>query len=339
MTNPWFMTAVEDGDDTTLAPEEAFGVLGNETRMEILRILAKADDPLAFSELYNMGSATDSGNFTYHLDKLLGHFVEETDDGYDLRRAGERIVEAVVSGAVTETPVIEPTQVDWPCSQCGASSVVSYRQEWVAVSCPDCAGLFSESEAQGPVPDEQLEQGYLGGASLPPAGVEGRDAGEVIRAALAWDFLERIALSKGICPRCSAAVERTLTACENHDASEGLCETCERRYQEVITVTCPSCPLTGEMVLPAAVHGYPQVLNFVTAHGFDPIVPTAEQWAAMSDAQEWEVLATDPIEARITYSLEGHVLTLRIDENLDVVDVTETRRPDGDEMERDPTRQ
>lgn len=320
------MTTVDHGNDATLAPGEAFSVLGNETRMEIVRILAEADDPLAFSELYGRGSATDSGNFTYHLDKLVGHFVEDTDTGYVLRRAGERIVEAIVSGAVTETPVIEPTETEWPCSQCGGPTVVSYRQEWVAASCPNCSGLYGRSSTDDPVPEEQLEQGYLGGSSLPPAGIDGRDAEEVLRTSLTWDFLERISLSNGICPRCSATVERTLTACEDHDASDGLCQECDRRRQDLFTAECPNCPLRVEGLLDTAVHGYTEVLDFVTAHGFNPVVPTAEGWVTITDATEVDVVSIEPLKARITYSLAGHVLSLTVDEELNVIEVTEDNR-------------
>lgn len=306
-----------------LAPGDAFNVLGNETRMEILRILAEAEAPLSFSDLYDRGSVADSGNFTYHLDKLLGHFVEDTGDGYTLRRAGERIVEAVVSGAVTETPVMEPTEIEWPCILCGSSMIASYREEWVAVSCPQCSGLLEGSNTDDPLAKEQLDQGYLGGASLPPAGLEDRDAENVFQAALAWDFIERITLSNGICPRCSAAVDRTLTVCEDHDSSDGLCEHCNREHQELCEVRCPNCHLEREMILPSAVHGYPRVLNFVTEHGFNPVVPTKSQWESMSETYEVDVPSTDPIEARITYTLDGHLLSLTVDEDLEVIEVTE----------------
>jgi hypothetical protein len=35
----------------------------------------------------------------------VGHYVEKTDEGYERRRPGERVVEALPSGAVIETPV------------------------------------------------------------------------------------------------------------------------------------------------------------------------------------------------------------------------------------------
>lgn len=95
------MAAESDSGGPTLPPDDAFSVLGNETRMEIIQELADASDRLPFSELRDRVGVSDSGQFNYHLDKLVGHFVEDTEDGYGLRRAGERVIEAVVSGAVT----------------------------------------------------------------------------------------------------------------------------------------------------------------------------------------------------------------------------------------------
>ena len=93
----------ETGEATPLSPDEAFSVLGDQARLGILRALATADGPLAYVELYDAVEYDDSSNFSYHLDKLVGHFVRKTDDGYRLYDAGRRVVEAVVSGAVTDT--------------------------------------------------------------------------------------------------------------------------------------------------------------------------------------------------------------------------------------------
>jgi Zn-finger nucleic acid-binding protein len=293
--------------------------------MGILQTLANADDTLVFSDLYDRIGDIDSGNFTYHLDKLVGHFVESTDEGYQLRRAGERIIEAVVSGAVTEKPVIEPTQIDWPCSQCGTSIFMSYLPGWVVASCPGCSGVYGADATDDRIPEEQRDHGYLGRASFPPAAIQNRDLLDVLQASLAWDFLERIAISNGICPRCSAVVDRRLTACEDHEAGEELCEECGHRHQELFTAECQTCPMKSVGILPTAVHGYPVVMEFETSHGFNPVVPTREQWVAMGDAWNVEVPSLDPLRARVTYSIDGDVLELTVDEQLDVVDVTEHR--------------
>ena len=108
-------TDPEPDESTSLAPEEAFDVLGSETRLQILQVLATADDPMAYSELFDRIAYEDSANFTYHLDKLLGHFVRKTDEGYVPRLTGQRVVEAIFSGVVTDAPVVERTDVEMSC--------------------------------------------------------------------------------------------------------------------------------------------------------------------------------------------------------------------------------
>lgn len=74
---------------------EALEALGNEQRITILRALAETDTPLPFSELRRRVGIDDTGRFNYHLDQLLGPFVRQTDAGYELGYAGERLVVAV----------------------------------------------------------------------------------------------------------------------------------------------------------------------------------------------------------------------------------------------------
>jgi len=62
------------------APDDAFSVLGNETRVEILHVMAEQtgrvteQETLSFSEIYDNVDVRDSGQFSYHLDKLLDHY-------------------------------------------------------------------------------------------------------------------------------------------------------------------------------------------------------------------------------------------------------------------------
>ncbi|WP_436908077.1 ArsR/SmtB family transcription factor [Halosimplex marinum] len=73
-------------------PAEAFELLGDETRLAILRTLADADEPLTFTRLRERCGVTDSGRFSYHLRRLCEYFVRETADGYELGPAGSRVI-------------------------------------------------------------------------------------------------------------------------------------------------------------------------------------------------------------------------------------------------------
>jgi hypothetical protein len=90
---------------------DALSVLGNETRIRILRTLADAAGPLTFTELREAVGIRDTGKFNYHLTKLCEYFVTETQDGYELGHAGSRVV-AASQAAVTAVPTDE-------CPVCG----------------------------------------------------------------------------------------------------------------------------------------------------------------------------------------------------------------------------
>lgn len=60
---------------------EAFALLGDETRVAMIEALVdesrtSLDNPrLSVSDLRERIGRPDSGQFNYHLDKLVGHFV------------------------------------------------------------------------------------------------------------------------------------------------------------------------------------------------------------------------------------------------------------------------
>jgi DNA-binding transcriptional ArsR family regulator len=99
-------------------PAEAFDLLGDETRLAILRALADRqreapDDPaLSFTELRQRAGVDDSGLFNYHLEKLVGRFVRHTPEGYELGYRGQRVL---------RSPTVEEngTDADDGCPVCG----------------------------------------------------------------------------------------------------------------------------------------------------------------------------------------------------------------------------
>jgi len=228
----------EETSTSGLSPDEAFALVADDTRMEILRTLSETDEPLAFSVLFERSEYDNSSNFSYHLDKLEGHFISRTDEGYALRQTGRRVVEAVISGTVTDDPVVEQAPIDRECPICSARIEVSYQQERVELHCTECPGLFRQEDS-----GEQFdtEFGTLGHIYLPPAGIQERTPTEIHNAAVAWSNLEVLGLSAGVCSRCSGTIEHSMAVCDDHDVSEGVCDHCDRRYAVLFEVECSTC--------------------------------------------------------------------------------------------------
>lgn len=307
-------------DTTTLPPDDAFGVLGNEARMEILQTLGAADESLSFTELHERVGTRDSGQFNYHLGKLDGHFVRKSERGYVLRQAGRRVIEAVLSGAVTEAVVMEPTRLDEPCPYCGADIEVSYREERLLVRCTECEGSFggveSTSGAFETLPDRTLTLYYL-----PSAGLQDRTPRELLAAALAWTYTEYNAVANGLCPRCAGSVESSTDVCPDHQTDEGICTSCNGRFAVNFQSRCSNCGNWGKGTVKHHLLGDPLVRSFFEERGIDTLAPS---WTDMTIfyTYEEEILRTEPFEARFTFTVAGDDLEVTVDGDLDVVDVT-----------------
>jgi DNA-binding transcriptional ArsR family regulator len=303
-----------------LSPDEAFGLLADETRLGILRTLAAAGEPLAFSELFERSEYDTRSNFSYHLDKLEGHFISRTDEGYALRQTGRRVVEAVIAGTVTDDPVVQRESTDRACPLCSAPIEVSYQQERVEMYCTECPG-FGSPEDSG----EQfaVEFGSLGHIYLPPAGVQRRTPTEMHTAAVVWSNLEALGTSAGVCPRCSGIIEHSLTVCEDHGDSEGVCGDCNRRYAVRFEFECLTCHYSSSGIPNLCLLADTELLAFLTDHGLNPLVPeTHEQAPGTLSNYEEDVRSTDPVRVALTFTIDDDALTLTIDEDVSVVEAT-----------------
>lgn len=166
----------------TVDPEtvKAFKLVGNEIRLAILLVLWKAydrpdatDNAVSFTRLFEQFDYGDRGNFRYHLRQLEGEYVRRTsDDGYELRHTGLKLVQTVVGGAGVTDTELEPIELDRPCELCGAPTAVCYEDGIVFHVCTDCEGQMSVPE----FPD-----GYLNSVALHPAGVIDRASGRSVR--------------------------------------------------------------------------------------------------------------------------------------------------------------
>lgn len=301
---------------TSLSPEETFAILGNETRLEILGILAEAEDDLPYADLFDRVEYDDSANFVYHLDRLRDHFIRKTEQGYALRIAGERVVEAMYSGVLTDQATVSPTEIDFRCMYCGGPTKMAYHDELAVMYCTECDGRLGEPRVPDnwPIPRE----GIVGWITLPPAGVRGRTPSEMVEAAGIWTVADIQAKARGVCPRCSAAVEHSPVVCEDHEPSGKFCTECDHQFAVSVKSSCTNCPFESTIPYPTHALGELALLDFMSDHGIDPFVSKAFHLSSCEET----LVTTGPLEARYTFRAEGEALTLRIDQDVSLTDVT-----------------
>lgn len=301
---------VEDG---VLSPEEAFALLGDETRMEILLALWEEfsrygfDEAMTFSDLYARSDSDDTGNFNYHLGKLTGQFVQQTDEGYRLTESGFRLANAIAGGATTEAPIPGPTPVDAACPNCESPLELVSADETVWVVCTGCEGYYAAQERA------------VAGFQLPPEGVRARSPEGILDASVAYTVGKGRIMENGVCPECGGETDQQFLACDDHDPSDGICDTCGSRFAAVFRFVCSTC--RNDIIAPgwAPLSDHPALIAFYHEHGVEHRENT---WASMRRVYGWEIEPVDdPPVLEVTVCHEGDELTATIDESATVTHI------------------
>ncbi|SFS11370.1 DNA-binding transcriptional regulator, HxlR family [Halomicrobium zhouii] len=287
-----------DSDDTEadVPPEQAFAVLGDETRVDIVRALAEAQpDALGFSELRARVGVRDSAGFNYHLQKLLDRFVRKGEDGYELTTAGAQVYGAILSGAYTASLSVDPVPLSADrdvCPSCGAGLEARYEDERMTVGCVDCDRVVA-------------------GCALPPAAVEGRPREEIPAAFGRYlDATLRKSMA-GFCTLCSGPTTGRL--------ERGSVPSFDVDDFPLAVFRCERCQNSLQASPGAVLLTHPAVIAFYRDHSVD-----------LRDQPPWHlpflrreattVLAEDPLRVRVDVEHGGETLAVTLDEDLSVVD-------------------
>lgn len=304
---------LDEGESTHLSPDEAFTLVGDETRIEILQVLWEAHDPfgddkgVSFSDLYDRVGIGDTGNFNYHLGRLVGHYVVETDDGYELAGPGYRIIRAIIAGTATEDPSLTPTPVDVSCLRCNGPVEISYEDGTAWVRCTECEGFFSQ------------RKGEILAFALPPEGLHGRDPDEILDATIVYTLHRVTMMNDGVCPDCGGTVDASLKVCDDHD-TEGICDTCGTHFLGIITYVCNSCKTAFQAPSWERLTDHPDIVTYYLDHGIDHV---HNSWESIRRCFEWreELLTEDPPKLQVTVPVEGDELHAILDETGAVVEI------------------
>jgi len=302
------------GEGTT----EKFELLNNETRLAILLALWEAKDPeppyskpaLSFSDLRDRVGLRDSGQFNYHLDKLVGQFVRKSEDEYTLTPHGARLVETLVGGILTDNSSFEGGPIDENCPRCGGAVVLKYDQGVLVGRCTNCEG------ADG---DVTLWQHW----DYPAAGLADRTPEEVNQSASTLIDHRLLLMRKGVCPFCAGTVTTTLYVCKEHNSEDwAACERCGLTYKGLVHLSCDVCKhhRTAHPNWFASV--IPSVRTFLHERGMDIVY--SEGRDLTDDALEFEVLSAEPPEIRVRVEFDGDRLDVTLDETAHVTNVSES---------------
>lgn len=297
---------------------EAFQLLSDETRLEILQALAESDDedassPMGFAAIRERITADDPGRINYHLNKLSSHFIRRTDDGYELRESGTRVVRMLRAGTAVDDPEIEPVPVDHSCWFCGAQTTLSYRDGWRYLECTGCDARCVDT----------FPPGVLSKTELPPSGLLGRTPSEITDADRIWVGHRRASVLDGVCPECAGSMPVTsIVICDDHQPdwdTYQYCEHCGSLFWMLVSHVCEVCHYDWKLPTLFYPARHPAVVAFYYEHGIEFDLATRDQRSLLLDWEQ-ELLSDDPVRIRITISLDDDELQLTYDDSMNVVD-------------------
>ncbi|MDZ7702189.1 MAG: ArsR family transcriptional regulator [Halobacteriales archaeon] len=285
------VVSLEDCDDC-VEPADAFALIGDEIRLSILEALWRLETPARFSDVRQAADVADSAHFNYHLGKLRGTFVRKADSGYELRTAGQRVVQAVLAGSFTEHPERE-IAIDDECTLCGGALAARYADELLSIECEDCGHRHGEYP-------------------FPPGGFHDRTDAEVLEA-----FDQRVrhlhCLAKdGVCPECNGRMETEVVQ------DDGCCLGVGLRVDH----HCQQCGHTVCSAIGLGLLDHSRVASFYEDHGVSLSDTPYWQLRWCVDDAPVTVLEEDPWRFRVEMTLDGETLRVEVDGDLAVVGST-----------------
>lgn len=305
-----------------LSPDEAFAILGNEIRLEIIRVLWRAnaaheyDDgsdtatTMSYSGLQNEVDIEDNGKFNYHLSRLVPHFIRRTDDGYWLSGAGKQIARTVI--AVSGTDRLDfSKELETNCPLCGEHVEVTYEDQWLRIRCAECDGLFGDHAPTGTL--------FL--TNYPAAGLTARDADEALAAGLYRCALDITYMMYGICRECAGRISSSVTVCDAHESQGGhLCATCGTPFSVWAEMRCDTCRFAKRLPVEMYATGLAMASGLVDNQEMDIHSPSFDEAIDLLRNKVQTTVSKEPLRVSITIEGETRTFAVTLDEDMNVLE-------------------
>lgn len=272
---------------------DTFALVGHEIRVEIIRVLGHPDNDeweLSFGEIRRRLTVdTEPSQLHYHLEQLLGHFVEKTADGYNLRPAGVHLCRALYAGTFGAQEDTLRVDADFDCHFCAAPVEAVFDTGHVAVVCSGCGHTYT---------------GHLFDCPL-DAFADGEAAFAHFRN---YVISKTVSLARGVCPSCTSQLDPAVHRSDIH--AGGIC----------IHPSCSTCGAEWDLSVLEALFVDPGLVAFCFDHDIDIYSrPWWELEFAVTD-HEVTVRSTEPWEISLVVTLDGGRLELVVDGDLNVIE-------------------
>ncbi|WP_267643817.1 DUF7351 domain-containing protein [Haloarchaeobius amylolyticus] len=289
---------MSDDHEQAGGPREAFELLGHDLRLEILlafldRWRAAHTEPQRYSDLMRAVDLQDSGKFNYHLGRLRGSYLRQTEDGYVPTASATALHRAVLANRPTEAAPRSTIDSEVACPECGGETTATYEGDFFSLRCPSC---------------DDLVDGFT--YPFPKNGLDGRSDEAVLQAVYDRARTQVGLARRGQCPDCAGTTTVTIgpDALDDPDAYP-------------VGISCETCTWIVES-------GFylPLLSDAGVAAGLvDVGLPVEEAFHWEFPDPEACVVDDDPMTVELRVEAEDGTATVVVDGDLDVqsVDVTE----------------
>jgi len=253
---------------------------------------------VSFTALFDQVDIDDSANFSYHLRQLTGHFVKQSDDGYEFRYPGRKVVSSIFTGALTERAQLGFFPVEGACYACDGELHGWYVDDTLSIGCVDCGAV-------------QVSYPF------PSGGLDDRSTDDLLEAFHHYVRHHYCLAADGVCPECTGAVETSLVR-DPEDADldvavEHVCQRCQYSLQSTVGVTLLD---------------HSDTLVFHANRGVD--LNTEPFWRfdwCVSDTRT-TIVSEEPLRVRLSLPCGDDELDVLIDETVSVIETTVRDRAD-----------
>lgn len=284
----------DGGADTQRTPADAFALFSHPLRVEILDALWAADrHALPYAELKRRVGERDSGKFNYHLSQLVGQFVGDGGDEYELLYPGHRVLDAIHSGVLHQSGDVDPVSLDADCRYCGEAltfTLDGYIGHVGCLACDDTVLAFP----------------------FDPGGVDGRTDEEIAaafdrRTRLFWRFAVA-----GVCPVCAGVISAGLTT----ETGPQLASHYATDHPAMLDIDCQQCSFYNYPPAGVVPLYHPAVAGWLYDHGVDLRETRAWDLDFVVDPAQTTVRSRDPWTVAVTVVTPTERLRVTIDGTL-----------------------